>query len=88
MRSVATILLLGCLAMAQSTAPAAKAGHEEKKSGGCCCGEMMAKGDKAAKSDKDAKEAKGGCCGSMGDKEGSMCARQPMKDDKPAEKKK
>ena len=80
MRLIATMVLLGCLAMAQTTTPAPKA--EEKKSG--CCN---MKSDKSAKDAKD-KKADGGCCGDMSSKEGSMCARKEMKDDKPAEKKK
>ena len=84
MRLIATMVLLGCLAVAQSTTPAAAPKADDKKMSCCCCGDM-AKGDKMGKMDHADKDKKGdGCCGGG---EGSMCARKPMKDDKPAEKK-
>ena len=86
MKSLLSIVLLAGLAFAQTSAPAPTTDKpkEEAKSGCCggsgggCCG---------AKDSKDKKDAKkSGCCGEA--KDGAMCSRQKLKDDKPAEPKK
>jgi hypothetical protein len=79
MRSLLSIALFTSIAFAQTTSPAPQTEKPkaEAKSTGCCGGNMSCCGS------KDKKDAKGSCCG--GDmKEGSMCARKPMKDAKPS----
>jgi len=70
MRSLLALLLTAGMAFAQ--APAEKPKDEAKKMECCCCS-----------MDKDNTDAKKeGCCAAMhkDGKEGSMCARNPMKD--------
>jgi hypothetical protein len=77
MKRLFALILFSSLAFAQAATEKPK--EEAKKS---CCGESCCAEMKDKKADKTAKDAKKeGCCASEG-KEGSMCARKPLKDDK------
>ena len=76
MKKLLLILALSAFSFAQTPAPSGDA----KKDEGGCCGSM-----KCCENMKKEKDGKSGCCAGEA-KEGAMCARKPMKDDKkPAE---
>ena len=88
MKRLFAVLVISALAFAQTPAP-----KKEDAKKGCadmaCCKEMKEGKDHKdhkdhdKKSDKEAKKMD--CCANMG-KEGDMCARKPMKEDKETKK--